>query len=78
MTTSQRTAVEAQPLTVEECKSILGDSVAGKSDEQIAKMLDELEQVASVMYDDLITEAQKDIDRVRWSAYAAQHPEDAS
>ena len=77
MTESQRRGPEPQAFTVEECKAILGESVAGRSDEQIAKMLDDLEQLAGVMYDELERHARLHIDRVRWTAYANEHPEDA-
>jgi hypothetical protein len=77
MTSPQRRTLEPQPLTVEECKAILGESIAGKSDEQIAKMLDDLEQLAGVMYDELERQARNDLERVRWTAYAIENPEDA-
>lgn len=67
----------APSLTVDECRTILGDSVSGQSDEQIAKMLNDLEQLAAIMYDELIRVARKDVDAVRWAAYANEHPEDA-
>jgi hypothetical protein len=77
MTTSQLRVPELQPLTVEECRAILGESVVRKSDEQIAKMLDDLEQLVSVLYDDLEKLAREDLESVRWTAYANDNPEDA-
>lgn len=66
-----------QSMTVQECRDILGASVAGKSDDQIAKMLDDLECLAATMYDDLMNRARADIEAVRWTAYAMENPEDA-
>lgn len=67
----------AHAMTVQECRDILGPSVADKSDDQIAKMLDDLECLAATMYDDLMNRARIDIEDVRWTAYAVQNPEDA-
>jgi gamma-glutamylcyclotransferase (GGCT)/AIG2-like uncharacterized protein YtfP len=77
MPESRKRAFDPQPITVEECKAILGESIAEESDEQIAKMLDDLEQLAGVMYDELETQARNDLERVIWTAYANEHPEDA-
>jgi len=66
-----------QSMTVQECRDILGPSVADKSDEQVAKMLDDLEQLAVIMYDDVMRVARKDIEAVFWSVYAMENPKDA-
>ena len=67
----------AGAMTVQECREILGESVTGKSYEQIAAMLDDLEHLAAILYDDVTKQAQADLDAVRWTAYAMEHPEDA-
>lgn len=64
-------------MTVQECREILGESVTGKSDEQIAAMLDDLERLAAILYDDVRRQASTDLEAVRWTAYAVEHPEDA-
>jgi hypothetical protein len=64
-------------MTVQECRDILRESVAEKSDEQIATLLDDLEHLAAILYEDVTRQAQADIEAVRWSAYAIEHPEDA-
>jgi len=64
-------------MTVQECREILGASVAHKSDDQIAAMLDDLEQLAAILYDDVTKQAQADLEAVRWMAYGVEHPEDA-
>lgn len=64
-------------MTVQECREILRESVTGKSDEQIAGMLDELEHLAAILYEDVTKQAQSDLEAVRWTAYAMEHPEDA-
>jgi hypothetical protein len=67
----------AGSMTVQECREILGESVTGKSDEQIAAMLDDLEHLAAILYDDVRRQASTDLEAVRWTAYAVEHPEDA-
>jgi len=67
----------AGAMTVQECREILGESVTGKSDEQIAAMLDDLEHLAAILYEDVTKQARADLEAVRWTAYAMEHPEDA-
>jgi hypothetical protein len=67
----------AASMTVQECREILGESVTGKSDEQIAAMLDDLERLAAILYEDVRRQARTDLEAVRWMAYGVEHPEDA-
>lgn len=64
-------------LTVEECRTILGASALGHSDEQIQRLRDSLEHVASMMYDEVARQAQHDPESMRWIAYASENPSDA-
>lgn len=64
-------------MTVQECREILGASVAHKSDDQIAAMLDDLEHLAAILFEDVTRQAKADLEAVRWTAYAMEHPEDA-
>jgi len=63
-----RRATDSQSLTVQECRQILGTKVEGHSDEQIARVRDDLEHVAAVMYDEMAKDAKSDFESVRWSA----------
>jgi hypothetical protein len=74
-------------LTTDECRTILGDSATGKTDNQIAAMRDDLERVAESMYV-MMTEqtgvggrlplgSRSVVDGMRWAAYMQEHPEEA-
>lgn len=63
----------AGSMTVQECRDILGESVTDKSDEQIARMLDNLEHLAAILYEDVTNTAtwrEKSGFRVRFSQKA--------
>lgn len=64
-------------LTVQECRKILGRSATGHSDEQVERLRDSLEDIASLMYDHIAQQAQEDPESVRWLAYGFENPEDA-
>ena len=72
----QKDGKEAMPekLTAAECRAILGDTAANKSDAEIEALRDELERVAGEMYSEVMREQ---TERVRWAAYAQDNPEDA-
>jgi len=73
----RRYALGMSRLTIEECRAILGASAAGHTDDQIEQLRNSLEDIAGVMYDKIVADANKDLDRVRWAAYAFENPDDA-
>jgi hypothetical protein len=73
----KRYALVMNKLTVEECRALLGESASGHSDEKVERLRDSLENIASVMYDEIAQHAQNDPEKVRWFAYAFENPEDA-
>lgn len=64
-------------LSVQECRTLLGGSAAGHSDEQIERLRDSLECLAEHMYDEIVRQAREAPESVRWLAYGFENPEDA-
>jgi hypothetical protein len=65
-------------ISVEECRTVLGEAAADRSDEQIEHLRDSLEGLAFLMYDEIAQQAFMDPEGVRWDAYAFEHPDEAS
>jgi hypothetical protein len=64
-------------LTIEECRTILGTSAAGHTDEQIEQLRNSLEHLAAMMYDEVVRQEKADPEGLRWMAYAFENPDDA-
>lgn len=64
-------------LSVQECRTLLGESASGHSDEQIERLRNSLECLAEQMYDEIVRQARRDPEGVRWFAYGFENPEGA-
>ncbi len=65
-------------ISVEECRTVLGEAAANRSDEQIEHLRDSLERLAFLMYDEIVQKAHIDAESVRWDAYGFENPDEAS
>jgi hypothetical protein len=60
-------------LTVEECRQLLGADAEGWPDEKIERLRNRLEALAHELYPVIGQRAAKDLESVRWAAYAHRH-----
>ena len=64
-------------ITIDECRAILGADAEGRSDKEIERLRDSLEDAAVLMYDEVARQAKADPESMRWAVYAFDNPEDA-
>jgi hypothetical protein len=65
-------------VTLEECKRILGSDADGWADDKIERLRDRLEALAHELYGEIGQRAAKDLEGLRWAAYAHRHGLDES